>query len=188
MERQYKVFIVAISVIVGIISVVAYFYPQISKSAGSDSSDVIEAQLGKKLFIRYSGNVISTIENLPPNKKNNLTLTTSSQLHNIALGGLGGEFRYDSVLISFTQDGQRENLPERIFKSQEYRFFPDPGTNSTYTYQNVKYNAAGPSDQLVATFEPLSSAKVGEKYLVNLQLDTGILKYDFSRKTIEIVS
>lgn len=188
MERQYIIFSIAAAAIFGAIALLWLF--NISTTGASsggedDDKNVIEARIGKKVYVRYSSAVIDLINKLP--NKNSLILTSSSELHNTGLGGLEGELRYGDVSLSYTQNGKVRNETAETFKSIEYRFLPDAGTNSTYTYENVKFDAETNKSQLVATFVPLSTAKVGEKYTVKLYLEGGAVDYSVNDRVIKIV-
>jgi len=186
------VFIAAAAAVFGALIIVGVFFNPIKTSAGNNNSGneepgVIKAKIGKRVDIKYSANVIGMIQKLP--SKNNLTLEVSSELHNTNLAGLLGEFRFSDEIITFVQNGKVESVSADTFKTIEYRFFPDQGNKTTYTYENVKFVSQSKDSQLVASFVPLSTAKVGDKYTVKLVLDTGgIIKYAIGEKTIEIVA
>ncbi|MGI0014905.1 MAG: hypothetical protein ACREBU_15905, partial [Nitrososphaera sp.] len=73
------------------------------------------------------------------------------------------------------------------FKTIAYRFLPDAGNQTVYTYENVEFRAQTTDSQLIATFVPLSTAEVGQKYTVKLILDAGIINYGIEDRVIEIV-
>jgi len=190
------VFIVAAAAIFGALIVVGVFFNPLksnSSIAGNSSNNtntnndpnIIKARIGYKLNIRYSSNVVSLIEKLP--SRNNLTLEVSSPLHNTDLAGLNGEINYTGESITYVQNGEERTISGNDFSNIQYRFAPDKGNMTTYSYQNVKYTTSGDNNQLVASFMPLPSAKVGDRYTVKLLLDAGIVNYSIGEKTIEIV-
>lgn len=192
MERQHIVFIAAAAAIFGALVIVGLFFNPLKSDnsvAGNNNSgndpNVIKARIGYMIDIRYSPSVVSLIEKLP--NRNNLTLEVSSQLHNTNLAGLKGEIRYTSELITYVQNGEKKVVNGDDFKSIEYRFAPDKGNTTTYAYRNVEYTSTGDNSQLVASFTPLSSAKVGDRYTVKLLLDAGTINYAIGEKTIEMV-
>ena len=193
MERQHIVFIAAAAAVFGALIVVGLFFNPLKSGnsvAGSNNNsndpNVITARIGHRVDIRYSSSVVGLIEKLP--SRNNLTLEVSSQLHNTNLAGLGGEIRYSNEIITYVQNGEEKSVAGDDFKSIEYKFAPDTGNKTTYTYENVEYRPTGDTSQLVTSFVPLPSAKVGDKYTVKIILDTGgIINYAVGEKTIEIV-
>ncbi|MGH9877382.1 MAG: hypothetical protein ACRD5H_07070, partial [Nitrososphaerales archaeon] len=72
-------------------------------------------------------------------------------------------------------------------KTIAYRFLPDAGNQTVYTYENVEFRAQTTDSQLIATFVSLSTAEVGQKYTVKLILDAGIINYAIEDRVIEIV-
>ena len=184
MERQYIIFGAVAAAIFGALALLWFFDIPLSGATGAEEN-VIEAHIGKRVYIRYSPTVIDLIQKLP--SKNHLILTSSSELHNTNLAGLNGEARFGEVSMSYTQNGKVRNETAETFSSVEFRFLPDPGTNSTYTYENVKYFAETEDSQLIATFVPLSTAKVGETYTVKLLLDGGAVDYAVNDRLIKIV-
>ncbi len=187
MERQHLIFIAAAGAAFGALIVVGlYFNPLRTEGDGGDGDpNLIRARVGQEVYVRYSYNVVKMIQGLPAN--NNLELRASSELHNTNLGGLRGELRYTDTAIEFVQNGEEERVSGEDFKSIEYRFLPDSGNQTTYIYEDVTFNARSTDSQLVATFVPLSTAKVGEKYPVKLVLDAGIINYKIEDRVIEIV-
>jgi hypothetical protein len=189
LERQYLVFIIAAAVAFGALIIVGlYFNPLRTEGDSGDGNtdpNLIKARVGQEVYVRYSYNVIKMIQGLPA--KNNLELRAASELHNINLGGLRGELLYTDTMIEFVQNGKEESVSGDEFKSIEYRFLPDSGNQTKYIYEDVTFNARATDSQLVATFVPLSTAKVGEKYPVKLILDAGIINYGIEDRVIEIV-
>lgn len=152
---------------------------------GNTDPNLIRARVGQEVYVRYSYNVVKMIQDLPAN--NNLELRAASELHNVNLAGLRGEVRYSDTMIEYVQNGKEEKVSGEEFKSIEYRFLPDSGNQTTYIYEDVTFNARSTDSQLVATFVPLSTAKIGEKYPVKLVLDAGIINYGIEDRVIEIV-
>jgi hypothetical protein len=193
LERQHIVFIAAAAAIFGALIVVGLFFNPLksdSSVAGnnndtSNDPNVIKARIGYRLDIRYSSAVVGLIEKLP--SKNNLTLEVSSQLHNTNLAGLKGEIRYTGELITYVQNGEKKTVKGDDFSSVQYRFAPDKGNMTTYSYQNVEYTSTGDNSQLVTSFVMMPSAKVGDRYTVKLLLDAGTINYAIGEKTIEVV-
>jgi hypothetical protein len=185
LERQYIIFGAAAAAVFGALVLLWAFNVTPTGASEAEDENVIEAQIGKRVYVRYSSAIIDLINKLP--SKNHLVLMSSSELHNTNLAGLNGEVRFGDVSLSYTQNGKVRNETAETFSSIEFRFLPDPGTNSTYTYENVKYDAETEDSQLIATFVPLSTAKVGEKYAVKLVLDGGVVDYAVSDKVIKIV-
>ena len=193
MERQHIIFIAAAAAIFGTLLVVGLFLNPLksdnsvagSNNNSSNDPNVIQARIGYRVDVRYSSSVVGLIEKLP--SRNNLTLEVSSQLHNTNLAGLKGEIRYSGELITYVQNGEKRTVKGEDFSSVQYRFAPDKGNMTTYSYQNVEYRPTGDNSQLVASFTPLSSAKVGDRYTVKLVLDAGTINYAIGEKTIEIV-
>ena len=188
MERQYLIFIIAAAAAFGALIVVGlYFNPlRTDDDSGNDGADrnVIKAKVGERVYVRYSTKVINMIEKLP--EKNSLELEASSELHNINLGGLRGELRYSDMTIAFVQNGEEEKMTDDVFKTIEYRFAPDAGNQTVYTYENVEFRAQTTDSQLIATFVPLSTAEIGHRYTVKLILDAGIINYAIDDRVIEI--
>lgn len=193
MERQHIVFIAAAAAIFGALLVVGLFFNPLkgdSSVAGNNNNtsndpNVIKARIGYRLDIRYSSAVVGLIEKLP--SRNNLTLEVSSQLHNTNLAGLKGEIRYTGELITYVQNGEKKTVKGDDFSSVQYRFAPDKGNMTTYSYQNVEYTSTGDNSQLVTSFVMMPSAKVGDRYTVKLLLDAGTINYAIGEKTIEVV-
>ena len=186
------IFISAAAVIFGALIIVGVFFNPLKGSssvAGNSSNstdDVIKTKVGKRVDIRYSSSVIGIIQKLP--SKNNLTLEISSELHNTALLGLRGEIRYTDEIITYVQDSKVKTVTDDGFKNIEYKFLPDAGNKTTYTYENVQFVSTGQDNQMIASFIPLSTAHVGERYTIKMSLDTGgPVNYAFGEKTIEIV-
>ncbi|MGI0013564.1 MAG: hypothetical protein ACREBU_09010 [Nitrososphaera sp.] len=189
MERQYLIFIVAAAAVFGALVVVGLYFNPLQTEGKSDNGtsdpNTIKAKVGKEVYVRYSSNVVKMIQNLP--QKNSLELKASSELLNTNLAGLRGEVRYTDMTIKFVQNGEEESVTDDEFKTIAYRFLPDPGNQTVYTYENVEFRAQTTDSQLIATFVPLSTAEVGQKYTVKLILDAGIINYAIEDRVIEIV-
>ncbi len=187
MERQYLIFIAVAAAAFSALIVVGLFFNPLQTEGETDGSkdrNVLEAKVGKEVYVRYSPNVIKMIQNLP--QKNSLELEVSSELHNTNLAGLRGEVRYTDMTMEFFQNGEKEIVTDDDFDTIAYRFLPDAGNQTVYTYENVEFRAQSTDSQLIATFVPLSTAEVGQRYTVKLILDAGILNYAIDR-VIEIV-
>ena len=128
---------------------------------------------------------ISQIQNLPT--KNILRIESSSELLNTDLAGLKGEFRFTGLTIDYVQNGDLESVEEKDFRTIQYRFLPDAGNMTSYTYRNVGFNVQATSAQLIASFVPLSTAKVGEEYYVKMILEGGPTDIAIAEKKIRIV-
>lgn len=187
MERQYVVFIVVAAVAFGTLIIVGLFFnPTQTQGKNSDSDNIIKAKIGQEVYVRYSSGVITQIQNLP--SKNEVVVEVSSELHNTNLAGLRGEVRYNEMIISYVQDGKYEAVRDEVFPTIEYRFYPDAGNKTTYSYENVRFVPDGENPQLLVSVVPLNAAEVGERYTIKLILDTGgLVKYQISEKVIEIV-
>lgn len=191
LERQHFVFIAAAAAIFGALIVVGLFFNPLKSSnsastPSNDNNDAIKARIGNRVDIKYSSAVTGMLQKLP--SRNNLTLEVSSELHNTNLAGLLGEIRFSDEIIKYVQNGKVESVSGRNFKTIEYRFSPDRGNMTNYTYEDVRFVPETNNSQLVASFIPLSTAKVGDHYTVKLILDTGgVVKYAIGEKTIEIV-
>ncbi len=93
------------------------------------------------------------------------------------------------MTITWFEDGQEETISEDDFKTIEYRFLPDIGNKTTYTYENVDYIAKTTSAQLVVAVKPLSTANVGEEYTVKIVMHTGgAVGYAIDEKTVRVVA
>lgn len=187
MERQYVILVVGIAAALGAIVIVGLFFnPMQTQGENAVSNNVTKAKIGQEVYIRYSSSVIGRIQNLP--SKNNVTVEVSSELHNTNLGGLRGEVRYTQKVISYVQNGKGETVTNDVFPTIEYRFAPDAGNKTTYSYENVRFVVKGVDPQLVVGVVPLKAAEVGERYTVKLILDTGgLVNYAIAEKIIEIV-
>lgn len=188
MERQYVIFIVGAAVSLGTLVIVGLFFnPLQTQGENAGSNNIIKAKIGQEVSVRYSSGVVSQIQNLPA--KNIVTVEVSSELHNSDLAGSLGGVRYNEMVISYVQNGKEEEVADEVFPTIEYRFFPDAGNKSKYSYEDVSFVATSDSAQFIVRVIPLESAKVGEKYAVKLILDTlGIVQYTVSEKIVEIVS
>jgi hypothetical protein len=85
------------------------------------------------------------------------------------------------------QNGKREVVDEKDFGSVQYRFLPDAGNMTSYTYRNVDFNVQATSAQLIASFVPLSTAKVGQEYPVKIILEGGPLDIGIEEKIVKFV-
>ena len=187
MERKYVLIIVGAAAALGAIVIVGLFFnPMQTQGDNVGSNNAIKAKIGQEVYIRYSSSVIAQIQNLPT--KNNVTVEVSSELHNTNLAGLRGEVRYTQKVISYVQNGKGETVTDDVFPTIEYRFFPDAGNKTTYSYENVRFVAKSEDPQLIVTVVPLKAAEVGERYTVKLIMDGGgLVKYAIAEKIIEIV-
>ena len=188
MERQYKIVTIVIAGLFAALIVAGlYIRPMLSEAESSGTSnEVIKAKIGQTVNIRYSNAVAEMIQNLPD--RNNVTVITSSELHNTDLAGLRGQLRYADMVITYVQNGDVESVTDDAFSSIEYKFRPDRGNETRYAYENAQFTGLRDDSQLVATVTPLKSAKVGEHYTVELRLETGgNVNYAIGEKTIEIV-
>lgn len=189
MERQHIVFIAAAGAAFAALIVIGLYFNPL-KTDGSNNSgsndNAIKARVGEKVNIKYSSATVKRIQDLPANNK--LRVEVSSELHNTNLAGLKGEVRYSDMSITYVQKGKEETLDADQFKTIEYRFLPDPGNTTKYVYEDVRFITSSPDAQLVVTVVPLTTAKVGERYTVELVGNTGgIISYGYGEKTIEIV-
>jgi hypothetical protein len=186
LERQHIIFIAVAGAALGALVIVGLFFNPL-QTKGDDSNSVTKARIGQEVHIRYSKSVIAQIQNLP--NKNNVTLQVSSELRNTNLAGLRGEIRYSDMVITYFQDGKEEIIKDDVFPTVEYRFAPDPGNKTTYSYENVRFTANADEPQLVVSIIPLKAAEVGERYTVKLIMDGGgPVKYAIAEKVIEIVA
>jgi hypothetical protein len=85
------------------------------------------------------------------------------------------------------QNGKSETVDEKDFESIKFRFLPDAGNVTSYTYRNVGFNAQATSAQLIASFVPLSTAKVGDEYSVKIILEGGPVDIGIGEKKVRIV-
>jgi hypothetical protein len=185
LERQYVIFAAAAAAAFAALIVFGLFNP-LQQSEGDDGPSVIKAKKGEQVFVRYSPSVVKMIQDLP--MINSVEVEVSSELQNTNLAGLGGQIRYDDMEITYIQNGKVENVNDNDFKTIEYRFFPDSGNKTKYVYENVQFVANSVDSQVIVAVKPLSSAKVGEHYTVNLVLRTGgAVDYQIAEKTIEVV-
>lgn len=184
MERQHFVFVVSAAAAFAALVLFAFYNP-LQQSEGEDAG-VIKAKKGEQVFVRYSSSVIKMIQNLP--NRNTVEVEVSSELQVTNFAGLKGEVRYPDMEITFVQGGEVETINDDHFRSIEYRFYPDTGNKTKYVYENVEYIAKADDSQLVVAVKPLSTAKVGEQYLVRLLLHTGsAVDYAIEDKVIEII-
>jgi hypothetical protein len=159
-----------------------------SSSNGSNAA-TIKARVGEQVDIQYSSGVANMIQRLPRN--NNVTIVMSSELQNTNFAGFKGEIRYEDELIKYVQKAKMQTITGNNFKTIEYKFLPDAGNQTLYTFKNVQFisnpNSNGDS-RVIVSLVPLSTAKVGERYTVKMELETGeLISYGIGEKTIEIV-
>jgi|GEM_PF-3040575 len=187
LERQYLIFIIAAGAGFAAILIVGLFFNPLHAAPDNSNSDtgVVEAKIGKTAYVRYSFGVISLIQDLP--EKNLLRIEAPSELLNTDLAGLRGEFRHTSVTISYVQNGKLKEIDEKDFKTVQFRFLPDAGNMTSYTYRNVEYNEQATNAELLASFVPLSTAKVGQEYPVKIILEGGPTDIGVEEKIIKIV-
>jgi hypothetical protein len=129
--------------------------------------------------------VVTLVQKLPD--KNLVTIQAPSQLFNNNLAGLKGQITYSDMTIHYVQNGKPEEVGEKDFKTIQYRYLPDVGNVTKYTYSNVAFNAYTTSSEIVATFVPLSTAKVGDEYPVKMILEGGPADIGIDEKIIKIV-
>lgn len=187
LERQYLIFIAAAGAGFAALIIFGVFINplQAAPEPPSVDSDVIEAKIGKTAYVRYGSGTIEQIQSLPD--KNILRIEASSELMNTDLAGLRGDFRHTSMTIDYVQNGQHEKVDEKEFQTVQYRFLPDAGNMTSYTYRNVEFNIHATSAQLIASFVPLSTAKVGDEYSVRIILEGGPVDIGIAEKKIRIV-
>jgi hypothetical protein len=187
LERQYLIFIAAAGAGFGALIIVGLFFNPLQAAQDNSSPDtrVVEAEVGKTAYVRYSSGVIGLVQKLP--EKNILRIEAPSELLNTDLAGLRGEFRHTSMTISFVQNGELEEIDEKDFKTIQYKFLPDAGNMTSYTYRNVDFNAQATSAQLIASFVPLSTAKVGQEYPVKIILEGGPADIGVEEKIVRVV-
>jgi hypothetical protein len=187
LERQYLIFIAVAGAGFAALLVLGLFVVplQAAPETPAVDRDVIEAELGMLAYVRYGSVAIGQIQDLPD--KNILRVEASSELLNTGLAGLRGDFRHTSMTIDYVQSGRNETVDEKDFESVRFRFLPDAGNVTSYTYRNVEFNAQATSAQLIASFIPLSTAKVGEEYSVKIFLEGGPVDIGIAEKKIRIV-
>ena len=188
MERQYVIFAAIAAAAFAALIFFGLFNPLQQSEGGNDEGpSVIKAKRGEQVFIRYSPSVVKMIQDLP--NKNSVEVQMSSELQNTNFAGIGGQVRYSDMEITYVQKGKVETVNDNDFKTIEYRFFPDSGNKTKYVYENVDFTANSADSQVIVAVKPLSSAKVGEHYTVNLVLRTGgVVDYQIAEKTIEITA
>ena len=160
-----------------------------SSSSNTSNAAAIKARVGEQVDIQYSSGVANMIQRLPRN--NNVTIVMSSELQNTNFAGFKSEIRYEDELIKYVQKGKMQTITGNNFKTIEYKFLPDAGNQTLYTFKNVQFisnpNSNGDS-RVIVSLVPLSTAKVGERYTVKMELETGgLISYGIGEKTIEIV-
>jgi hypothetical protein len=188
LERQYLIFIAAAGAGFAALLVVGLFFNPLQAEPNNQPTEtgVIEAEVGKTAYVRYSSGVIRLVQNLP--ERNILRIEAPSELLNTNLAGLKGEFRYSAMTISYVQKGKQEEISETDFKTVQYRFLPDAGNVTSYTYRNVDFTAQATSAELIAAFVPLSTARAGEEYPVRIILEGGPADIAVDEKKIKVVS
>lgn len=187
LERQYMIFITAAGAAFAALLVVGLFFnPLKAEQDGPDAeSGVFVAELGDTAYVRYSAGTIRFVQNLP--EKNILRIEAPSELLNTNLAGLKGEFRYTEMTIEYVQNGSVEEISEKDFKTIQYRFLPDAGNVTSYTYRNVDFIAQATSAELIAAFQPLSTAEAGQDYPVRIVLEGGPVDIGIEEKIVRFV-
>jgi hypothetical protein len=188
LERQHFIFIGAASAAFAALIVFGLFNPlQQIEGDESGEDDVLKVRKGETVFVRYSSTVVKMLQDLP--NRNEVDVEVSSELQVVNFAGLRGELRYPDMTITWFEDGQEESISEDNFNTIEYRFLPDIGNKTTYTYENVDYIAKATDAQLVVAVKPLSTAKVGEEYTVRIVMHTGgAVSYAIDDKTVQVVA
>jgi hypothetical protein len=185
-ERQHLVFIIAAGAAFALLIGVAYFNPFQQSEGEETDSNVVKARKGQEVYVRYSSSVVKLIQDLP--NKNALDLEVSSELQVTNLAGLRGEMRYPDMEITYVQNGETETIDGDDFGTIEYRFFPDAGNMTKYSYDNVDFIAKADDSQVLVAIKPLSTAKIGEQYTIKMVLHTGgVVSYQINEKIIEII-
>jgi hypothetical protein len=185
LERQYLIFIAAAAAGFAALIVVGLFFNPLQAAEDPADSKFIEAEIGKTAYVRYSAGVIKLVQGLP--EKNILRIEAPSELLSTNLGGLKGELRYTGMTISYVQNGEQEEIEEQDFKTVQHRFLPDAGNMTSYTYRNVDFIPQATSAELIASFIPLDTAKVGDEYPVKIVLEGGPVDIGVEEKVIKIV-
>ncbi len=185
MERQYLIFISAAAAGFAALVVVGLFFNPLQAAEAPKDSKIIEAEFGKTAYVRYSSGVIGLVQGLP--EKNILRIEAPSELLSTNLGGLKGELRYSGMTIGYVQNGEQKEIEEKDFKTVQYGFLPDAGNMTSYTYRNVDFIAHATSAELIASFIPLDTAKVGDEYPVKIVLEGGPVDLGINEKIIRIV-
>lgn len=187
MERQYIIFIAAAAAAFAALMVVGLFFNPLKAEQESTEkeSGVFIAELGDTAYVRYSAGTIRLVQNLPD--KNILRIEGPSEVLNTNLAGLKGEFRYTDMTIEYVQNGKVEEISEKDFRTIQYRFLPDAGNVTSYTYRNVDFIAQAKSAELVAAFQALSTAKIGQNYPVKIVLEGGPVDIGIEEKTVRFV-
>lgn len=185
MERQYLIFISAAAAGFAALLIVGLFFNPLQAAEDPSDSNIIEAEIGQTVYVRYSTGVISRVQQLP--EKNLLRVEAPAELLSTNLGGLKGELRYTGMTISYVQNGEQKEIDERDFKTVQHSFFPDAGNTTSYTYRNVDFIAQATSAELIASFIPLDTAKVGDEYPVKIILEGGPVDIGIDEKVIKIV-
>lgn len=186
LERQYISFIaVAGAAFAALIVVGLFFNPLQAQPEDPDDAGITEAEIGKATYVRYSAGVVKLVQDLP--EKNILRIEAPSELLNTNLGGLRGEFRYTEMEIEYVQNGKVEEISETDFKTIQYRFLPDAGNVTSYTYRNVDFIAQATNAELIATFVPLSTARAGQEYPVKIILEGGPVDIGVEEKIVKVV-
>lgn len=144
-----------------------------------------EAKIGKTVYVRYGSSTIDLIQKLPD--KNILRIEAPSELLSTDVSALNGDFRHTSMTISYVENGERKRIDEKDFNTVRYKFLPDAGNMTSYTYRNVQFNVHATSAQLIASFVPLDTAKVGQEYPVRIILEGGPVDIGIEEKIVKIV-
>lgn len=186
MERQYLIFIGAAAAAFTLLIVFAFYNP-LQALESKENSDIIKVRKGEEVYIHYSPSTVKKIQDLPD--RNRVDVEVSSELHNTNFAGLRGEVKYADMSVTFVRRGEVETVTADEFQSIEYRFLPDAGNKTTYSYEDVDFIANSEQSQLVVAVKPLTTAEVGDQYTVKLYLRTGgIVDYAIAEKTIEMVA
>ena len=187
MERQYLIFIIAVAVGFSALLIVGFFFNPLKAAPQDSSTDSgnIQAKIGKTVYVHYSSGTIGLVQKLP--EKNQLRIEAPSELLNTNLAGLKGEVRYTDMTITYVQGGKQETINEKDFKSVVYKFLPDAGNVTSYTYDNVKVNTLAQSSEIIVSFVPLSTAQVGQQYPVKMILKGEPVDIAIDPKIVEIV-
>jgi hypothetical protein len=187
LERQHFIFISAAAAAFAILLVFAFYNPLQGLQAEPEGSEVIKVKKGEEVNITYSPQTVRRVQDLPD--RNRVDIQVSSELHVDNFAGLRGEIRYSDMSVTFVRRGEVETVSADEFRSIEYRFLPDAGNRTTYSYEDVEFIAQSEESRIVVTVEPLNTAKVGDQYTIKLYLRTGTaVDFAIAEKTVEIIS
>ncbi|HKU49765.1 MAG TPA: hypothetical protein VJP79_07430 [Nitrososphaera sp.] len=186
LERQYLIFIAAAGAGFAALIIVGLFFNPLQAAEGPKSdSGVIEARTGRTAYVHYSSGVIGLVQKLPD--KNSVRIEAPSEILNTNLAGLRGELRYTDMTIKYVENGRVKEINEKDFKTVQYRFLPDAGNVTTYTYKNVQFNLQATNAELIASFVPLATAQVGQEYPVKMVLEGGTVDFGIDPKIVKVV-